>query len=124
MRRMWRSRRQMRRGFAPKVPPILQEANLAFDKGEYGRAGELFEQIAKAAEGRGGPRAPLFYLQAGHSRVLAGQTLIGVEHLKHGLSLFATRGQMRKVFNVGNRIVGELNQRGLQREGENIANYV
>ncbi len=118
-------RRQMRRGFAAKnVPPVLQEANLAFDKGEFGRAAELFEQIAKAAEGRGGPRAPLFYLQAGRSRVYAGQTFIGLEHLKHGLSLFASRGQMKRVFNAGNRIVGELNQRGLKKEGEEIANHM
>ena len=122
MRRMFR--RQVRKTLAQQVPPILQEANFVFDKGEYGRAGELFEQIAKTAEGRGGPRAPLFYLQAGRSRVFAGQTLVGMEHLKHGLSLFASRGQMRKVFNAGNRIVGELNQRGLKKEGEEIANYM
>jgi hypothetical protein len=122
MRRMFR--RQIRKTLAQEVPPILQEANFAFDKGEYGRAGELFEQIAKTAEGRGGPRAPLFYLQAGRSRVYAGQTFIGMEHLKHGLSLFASRRQMKKVFNAGNRIVGELNQRGLKKEAEEIANYL
>ncbi len=122
MRRMFR--RQIRKTLAQEVPPILQEAIFAFDKGEYGRSGELFEQIAKTAEARGGPRAPLFYLQAGRSRVYSGQTYIGMEHLKHGLSLFASRGQMKKVFNAGNRIVGELNQRGLKKEGEEIANYL
>ena len=74
MRRMFR--RDKRKSFAFNVPPILQEANLAFDKGEYGRAGELFERIAEGADARGGPRAPLFHLQAGRARILAGQTLL------------------------------------------------
>ena len=122
MRRMFR--RQMRKAFAVNVPPILQEANFAFDKGEYGRAGELFEQIAKTAEARSGPRAPLFYLQAGRSRVYADQIFIGMEHLKHGLSLFASRGQMKKVSNVGNRIVWDLIQHNLKKEAEEISTYI
>ena len=71
MRRLFR--RQIRKTLAQEVPPILQEANFAFDKGQYGRAGELFEKIAETAAARGGPRAPLFYLQAGRARVFAGQ---------------------------------------------------
>ena len=62
MRRIFR--RHIRKTLAQDVPPILQEANFAFAKGEYGRAGELFERIAEAASARGGPRAPLFHLQA------------------------------------------------------------
>jgi hypothetical protein len=65
MRRMFR--RQIRKTLAQEVPPILQEANFAFDKGEYGRAAELFEQIAQTVDARGGPRAPLFHLQAGRA---------------------------------------------------------
>ncbi len=72
MRRMFR--RQVRKTLAQEVPPILQEANFVFDKGEYGRAAELFERIAETASARGGPRAPLYYLQAGRARVFAGQT--------------------------------------------------
>ena len=43
MRHMFR--RNIRKTLAQDVPPILQEANFAFDKGEYGRAAELFEQM-------------------------------------------------------------------------------
>src|SRR5262245_66368514 len=99
MRRMFR--RQKRRGFAPNIPPILQEANLAFDKGEYGRAAELFERIAEGADARGGPRAPLFHLQAGRARVLAGQTALGMPSLKRALSLLAQRKQYPKLQKVG-----------------------
>lgn len=122
MRRMFR--RRIRRALAPEVPPILQEANFMFDKGEYGRAAELFEQIAGAAEARGGRRASVFRLQAGRARVLAGQTQIGMDHLKQGLSLFAARGRMGRVFNAGNRIISELNQRGLTKEAEEIGTYM
>ena len=48
MRRMFR--RQIRKTLAENVPPVLQEANFVFDKGEYGRAAELFEQIAQGAD--------------------------------------------------------------------------
>ena len=51
MRRM--VRRDKRKAFASNIPPILQEANLAFDKGEYGRAAQLFERIAEGADARG-----------------------------------------------------------------------
>jgi hypothetical protein len=38
--------------------------------------------------------------------------------------LFAARGQEGKVFNVGNRVVGELNQRGLSKEAQQVSAYI
>src|SRR5262245_15486839 len=113
-------RRQMRRGFAANVPPILQEANLAFDKGEYGRAAELFEQIAQGADARGGPRAPLFHLQAGRSRILAGQTSLGMPSLDRGLELLAQRRQYQRLQNAGQRVIAELQERGQAKEAAEI----
>ena len=114
MRRMFR--REKRKAFASNIPPILQEANLAFDKGEYGRAGELFERIAEGADARGGPRAPLFHLQAGRARILAGQTLLGMPSLKRGLELLAERKQFQRLQDAGMRMIAELNERGLKSE--------
>ena len=68
MRRMFR--RDKRKAFAPNIPPILQEANLAFDKGEYGRAAQLFERIAEGADTRGGPRASSFICRQVRARIL------------------------------------------------------
>ena len=121
MRRAFR--RQARKGFAKKVPPILQEANLAFDKGEFGRAAELFERIAEGADARGGPRAPLFHLQAGRARVFAGQTALGIPSLKRGLSLFAERQQFHRLVNAKARIVDELKARGLTAEAAEIETW-
>ena len=114
MRRMFR--RQIRKTLAQNVPPVLQEANFAFDKGEYGRAAELFENIAQTADGRGGPRAPIFHLQAGRARVFAGQVALGIPSLKRGLELFAQRGQLHKLHQAGVRVIAELNAHGLTTE--------
>ena len=124
MRRMWRSRRQRRKGFAPNIPPILQEANFAFDKGEYGRAAELFEQIAQVADARGGPRAPLFHLQAARSRIYAGQTALGMPSLKRGLELLVDRKQLSRLNNFGQRVILDLKERGLTKEAAEIESFL
>lgn len=120
---MRRAFRKLRRG-VKEVPPVLHEANLAFDKGEYGRAAELFERIAEGADARGGPRAPLFHLQAGRARMLAGQAMLGMPSLKRGLSLLAQRKQFPKLQNTGLRLILELNERGLTDEGREIQNWL
>jgi hypothetical protein len=122
MRRIFR--RHIRKTLAQEVPPILQEANFAFDKGNYGRAGELFEKIAETAAARGGPRAPLFYLQAGRARILAGQPLLGMPSLRRGLELLARREQFRRLEQVGLRLVSELRERGLQKEASEIETWL
>lgn len=122
MRRMFR--RNIRKTLAQEVPPVLQEANFAFDKGEYGRAGELFERIAATADARGGPRAPIFYLQAGRARVFAGQTALGMPSLKRGLELLAQRGQFPRLHQAGGRVISELNERGLKDEASEIETFL
>lgn len=121
MRRAFR--RQLRQG-ARQVPPILQEANLAFDKGEFGRAAELFERIAESADARGGPRAPLFHLQAGRARVYAGQTGLGVPSLKRGLALLAERKQYQRLINARTRVLSELKARGFLEESSEIESWL
>jgi hypothetical protein len=118
MRRVFR--RHIRKTLAQEVPPILQEANFAFDKGEYGRAGELFERIAETAAARNGPRAPTFLLQAGRARILAGQTSLGIPSLRRGLTLLAEREQFARLQNTAMRVVSELNEHGLNEQAAEI----
>ena len=118
MRRMFR--RHIRKTLAQNIPPVLQEANFAFDKGEYGRAGELFENLARAADARGGPRAPIFHLQAGRARILAGQTRLGIPSLKRGLQLLSQGGLDLKYRRAAQRVIGELESRGLKTEAAEI----
>jgi hypothetical protein len=122
MRRLFR--RHIRKTLSANVSPLLQEANFVFSKGEYGRAAELFERLAQTADARGGPRAPLFYLQAGRARVLAGQTSLGMPSLKRGLELLAQLGRFQRLHNFGCRIVTELNERGLQNEAAEIETWL
>lgn len=118
MRRMFR--RERRKSFAPDIPPLLQEANMAFEKGEYGRAAERYDRLARVADARGGPRAPLLLLQAGRARVYAGQAMLGLPSIKRGLELLAERGQLHRVHHVGMRTIAELKERGLEVEATNI----
>ena len=122
MRRVFR--RHIRKTLAQEVPPILQEANFVFDKGEYGRAGELFEKIAETADARGGPRAPLFYLQAGRARIFAGQTSLGMPSLRRGLELLAQREQFARLQQAGSRVLSELNERGLHKEASEVETWL
>ncbi len=121
MRRMFR--RQIRKTLAQEVSPILQEANFAFDKGEYGHAAELFERLAQTADARGGPRAPLFRLQAGRARILAGQTALGMPSLKRGLELLAQRRQFARLHRAGTRVAAELSEHGLKNEATEIEDW-
>lgn len=118
MRRVFR--RQLRKGGSGRVPPILREANHAFDKGEYGRAAELFEKIASGADARGGPRAPLFHLQAGRARVLAGQVSLGLPSIKRALTLLAQRQQYHRLLNARTRVLHELKEKGISREAADL----
>lgn len=116
--------RPYRRPFAVNIPPLLQRANQLISTGNYGEAASAFEQLARAAEARSGPRAPLFYIQAGRARVMGGQIAGGVEYIERGLGLFAKRGQNGKVLNMGNRVAGELNLRGLNKEAQQVTAYI
>ena len=118
MRRMFR--RHIRKALSQNVPPILQEAIFAFDKGEYNRAAELFENIAQAADARDGPRAPIYHLQGGRARILAGQTDLGTPSLQRGLELLAERGHLQKFHQAGDRVLTELNSLGLKSEAANL----
>jgi len=110
--------------FGRDIPPLLRRANQLMATGNFVEAASAYEQLARAAEARNGPRAPFFYIQAGRAKILAGQTVEGIEYLERGLGLFATRGQNGRVFNLGNRIAGELNQRSLNKEAKQISAYI
>ncbi len=110
-----------RLGGAPNVPPALQRANELMAIGNYPAAAVAFENLAHRAEEHGGPRAPLFYIQAGHARILMGQVKVGVSHLKQGLNILVTDGRFQQFYRFGQRAVRELKARGLDKESQEIA---
>lgn len=117
-------RRAFRHAFAADVPPLLQQANQRLENGDYDGAAAAFEQLGQAAEGRDGPRAPIFFIHAGRACFLAGQSALGLSHLKHGLGLFAARGQWRELHRAGRRAVAELDERGFSTEAKEIEAYL
>ena len=118
-RRMQRmARREMRRG---NVPPQLQRANQLMADGDYAGASAVFEDLAKGAEERFPQRAPILHVQAGRAAILSGQTKIGMDHLKRGLSLLVSQGRLLRVHRMGGRIVEELTTRGLTAEAAEIS---
>lgn len=116
--------RPLRRAFTADIPPVLQRANQMLWAGNYREAASAYEQLARAAEARGGPRAPFFYIQAGRLHIMAGQTADGLDYLERGLGLFAMRGQHVRASNIGARIIGELNGRALKREAQQVTEYL
>ncbi len=102
------------------VPPALRRANELMVNGDYPGAAQAFEELARGAVARNGPRAPLLLLQAGRMRILAGQVPLGMTHLQQGLGLFAERGQWQRFRNSSLRMMAELSQRGLTEQAEQI----
>jgi hypothetical protein len=102
------------------ISPALQRANQLMASGQFGEAAGIFEQFARGAQARSGPRAPWFYLQAGRARLQAGQIQAGMTHFQQGLNLLAGRGQFQRLYFAGKRIVAELNGRGLTAEALQI----
>ena len=88
--------------------------------GNYPGAAQAFEELARGAVARNGPRAPLLLLQAGRMRILAGQVPLGMSHFQQGLGLFAQRGQWQQFRNTGQRVAAELSQRGLTEQAGQI----
>jgi hypothetical protein len=97
----------------PGIPPGLRRANELMAIGDYPGASQAFEELARGAIARNGPRAPSLLLQAGRMRILAGQVSLGMTHLQQGLELLAARSQWQRYYNSGHRVVAELSQHGL-----------
>jgi hypothetical protein len=102
------------------IPPALRRANELMATGDYPGAAQVFEDLARGAVARNGPRAPWLLIQAGRMRILAGQVPLGMTHLQQGLGLFAKRGQWQRFRNSGQRIEAELSQRGLTGQAQQI----
>ncbi len=124
---MFRRRRMMRpirRVVAPEVPPLLQRANQLLETGNYAVAAEAYEQLARGALSRGGPRAPMIFLQAGRARLLNNEAKQSFEHIKQGLLMLATSAYWVRFQRAGQLAVQEYKQRELTVEAEAIEKLI
>ena len=106
------------------IPPALQQANQMMENGEYKNAAEAFHTLAKSAEERFPHRAPFLYIEAGRAALLGGETKTGMADLRRGLTILSTQRRFNRVRILGQRIVNELQARGLNIEAEEIANLL
>ena len=104
-----------------RIPPALQRAHEMMGMGDYARAALAFEQLAHAAETRGGPRAPFLLFQAGRARMLLNQIQAAMAHFKHGLLLLNQSSRFLQLYKAGQRIAQELKLRGLEKESQEIS---
>lgn len=104
----------------PDIPPALRRGNELMAGGDYPGAAQAFEELARGAVARKGPRAPFLLFQAGRMCILAGQIPSGMTHLQQGLGLLAARDQWQRFHNAGQKIVTELSQRGLTEQAKQI----
>ncbi len=116
--------RPIRRMLSRDIPPVLVRANQAMSAGNFVDAAADLELLARAAEARGGHRAPMLYVQAGRARLLAGQTAQSIELFQRGFGLLAARGRPRRLARLGTRVVAELQQRGLDTESRQLSDYL
>ncbi len=92
--------------------------------GNYPAAAQAFEELARGAVLRNGPRAPMLLLQAGRMRILAGQVPAGMAHLQQGLALLAARSQWNQLQNAGSRVMEELKEHGLADQAGQIEQII
>ncbi|MGD0751743.1 MAG: hypothetical protein ABSA23_10065 [Anaerolineales bacterium] len=66
------------------IPPALQRATLMMASVHNVEAAGIFENSANSAISRAGRRNTWFLLQAGHTRLLAGQVPLGIPQIQQG----------------------------------------
>jgi len=116
--------RPLQRPFSPDIPPAVQRANELMVSGDYNGAAVAFEQLARGAEGRVGPRAPHFFMDAARARFKAGQKSIAMEHAHHALELLASSKRWPAFQMMGENIATFLNKHGMSQEAQEISDYL
>jgi hypothetical protein len=116
--------RRIPAGARQQVHPEVARAHDLMAQGQYPEAAAAFSRIAEVAQSRGGPRAPLFYIQAGRAYVLAGQVEAGSASLREGLEMLAAAGRWPELQRVGQAVVDQLNDLGHPEQAKAIAEWL
>jgi predicted RNA-binding Zn-ribbon protein involved in translation (DUF1610 family) len=102
---------------------MRQKAEELFATKDYPGAARAYEELAEILNASNIPGVPYVIMQAGHSRILSGQTQLGMEHFKMGLSLLATQGEWVRFLRNRIRATNELRLLGLENEADIINSY-
>lgn len=118
-------RRFPQRNAAPRhVHPLLLRANRLFSDGKYYDAAKLYEKLAVGAYDRHLPRAPMLFMQAGKSLLIAGKVEKGMALAQRGLGLLADQKRWRELYQFGRRSVNVLNELGHKEQAAGLEEWL
>ncbi len=119
-------RRRPRRPGRPVSRAVnrLNQAHHLMNEGHYLQAANIFVTLAEGAIRRRIPRAPFLFIQAGRAFLSGGKQAQGVKNIKRGLKLLADARRWGELYRVGNRLVDELNEKRLNEESNQLAEWL
>ncbi len=130
-------RRVIRRGFRravvgamipPPSPaavnPILVEANQFYANGNYVKAGNLYEQMARNAMTHDGPRAPHFWIQAARTYYMAKDANRGMQDAQQGLLLLIQQQRYADLERVGEHTSNWLKENGYPQDADQLKGWI
>ena len=89
--------------------------------GDYQGAAAAFDDLAQRAEARNGPRAPLFFMQAGRARLQLGDSAAALANFKHALTILAQTKRFTWLYRAGTQAMQALKAHGSEKEAAEIA---
>lgn len=113
------------RSLNPRIQRELRHANQLLNRGEHGRAAEIFAQIAVNANDLGiiYP-APLLHLQAAQAQLLADQPEASLAQARRGLDLLGAQERWDLLHSQGQRYLEALAESGLAARGAELAAWL
>lgn len=119
-----RARRMINRIAKPNIPPMLRRANQFMANGDYVNAESTFAELAQRAENKFPQHAPAMYIQAGRAAILSNQNNKAMTYFRSGLTLLGTERRFARLEKMGNIILNELRERGLNAEASEIEGVI
>ena len=109
---------------APSVPPLLVEANKAFDNQDYSGAAQRFEQLSERLLGMASRRVPQILLQAGRAYILAGGIERGMALVMRALGMLVQQQRWDELRRKGPRIEQFLRNRGWAEQSGQVKTWL
>lgn len=103
---------------------LLILANQEVDQGNCLEAAQIYDYLGASFSGKQYSRAAYIFLQAGRAFVQGNQPKHAMDCFKMGLSMLSQANRTQLMLQVGSRIVGDLNYRGLRNEAQLVTNWL
>jgi predicted RNA-binding Zn-ribbon protein involved in translation (DUF1610 family) len=97
---------------------VLAQTKLA--EGNYIDAARSFEKISGTAMASGIKQGPRLLIETGRAYLYGGETARGMDFLKKGLSYLAQSGRRMSTRQLGENLIYDLQQRGLNQPAQDI----